>query len=1107
MPQVLDTDENYVFKTVKGTFTYSVKITDPKFATYLRKSKEQYYVGRAEDPKQAVRETQDVDDYTNVFKAAMEDIKQHGGGTVVVPPGSYVTGAIHFAADNTRLHLDDGAEIKFIRTKTYQFYPMTKTRFEGMDLMGFSPLIYAYELENIAITGAGNGEASNGEMGPISTLNGQGDSYNWLPWKTAGTSFWDGTTTNTIPMQQGNNEVYKTTTLDGASMTARDKLIEQVARWTPIEERTYADLTPGNADPILRPVNTLRPSFIEPYRCKNVLISDFYLINSPMWEIHPLLSENVLVKGTHINSHLGNNDGCNPESSQNVIIEENIFNTGDDCIAIKSGRNNDGYTPWNKPTVGVIVRNNEMRDGHGAVTAGSEMSGGIQYVFAHDNIFNSTALQQGLRIKTNSVRGGYLKDVYMKDSEVKALQYPIHSELYYEENDAGTRTPIIENIYISNYRTAEGAKANNLFVYARHYGYTPIKNVNIRDCNFDFTNADLGITAALNNIICGTDINFENVTVNGNLYTSPERSVEIVKLEVGDVEITGDLQLADITGTQVIYATVFASKDLTGTIPSTNNAAYQSYYQSYLSTESSLGTLVNFTADGVVTPLGNNLYKVRVSRDGGVDLTNATRLEVVVRNALFTEDQDFKFFSFHPQVASAVINPTDLRNGKGQLIINFDREMNPIAIGKVTLSGGAKAQYPEWGEGNKSIIYQLEGIGYGETYALSVGEFKSIKEVSSGTGNILSYYNSDLIVPDATPITGLKLSDDSRTLDVYAGESFVLTPTVEPDTATEPISFAFRSSNPTVAGVDEEGTVLARSVGKAVITVSASNPAGSIEAECVVTVLDARGDVNSVELTNLAITIKGTDHLAVLQNDGSYLVGVPYGTDLRSLIVNFSLPHPDATVTPEPRTLQDFSEGRVVFYMITSADGTKTGMIALRAQSLDPTPPISVTEAETDHESANITVSQSSDVMTVKFPGNGLDPGESVFFWFYLQEPAQGSNATFAVQVNDAIFTSAEAPEDTSKDFAITLNAKNIDGEGTTLPEGSYIIIYEGQMSKKSGFTDYTQTTLGVRDDDVNSSSSSGGGCNTGAAFLVLAAAEAAFWIGKNGNKNGKKKN
>ncbi|MDR1157523.1 MAG: hypothetical protein LBK75_04355 [Oscillospiraceae bacterium] len=726
VPKVLDAGGKYIYQTVDGTFEYSVSILDPKFNSYIKANNEEYYVARPGYASQAIRADQSIVDYTAVFAAAIADVKAQGGGTVVVPRGSFATGAIRITGDNIRLHMDDGAEIKFVRTKTYEFYPQVKTRFEGMDLMGFSPLIYAYQVNNIAVTGSGNGNEDT-----RSVLNGQADRYNWLPWKTAGTSFWDGTATNTIPMQQGSTAAYRTVQWsDGTAMTARDHLIKMVEEWAPIEERNYADLNPGTADPILRPANTLRPSFIEPYGCKNVLIADFNLINSPMWEIHPLLSENVMIRGTDINSHLGNNDGCNPESSTNVIIEDNVFNTGDDCIAIKSGRNNDGYTEWNRPTTGVIVRNNEMRDGHGAVTAGSEMSGGIQYVFAHNNVFNSANLAQGLRIKTNSVRGGYLKDVYMKDSVIRQIgTAPIHCTFYYEENDAGTRTPKVENIYVSNYNTAPGVAsiAAAQFLYARQYGYCPVENVNIKDCNFNgFSNAPATNNTALNDIICGRGIRFENVTINGEPYVSPEQSVEIVDIIVDDTSVTDAAQLVGITGSHAVYAVVRSkASNIAGTIAGTSRAAYQAY----LSVGSGLGSAVSLNGNGVVTSLGDDLYKVRLSANA--NLGTATRLEAVVRNALYTEDQDFRYFSLRPAVKGLSF--------RGEwLTIQFDRAMNTAGTGRVTLSGGAAAVDPEWNEEGTQITYALEGIVFGEAYGISVGNF------ADGGSKVMRTYDTAL---------------------------------------------------------------------------------------------------------------------------------------------------------------------------------------------------------------------------------------------------------------------------------------------------------------------------------------------------------------------------
>ena len=135
-----------------------------------------------------------------------------------------------------------------------------------------------------------------------------------------------------------------------------------------------------------------------------------------MWQIHPVLCNNVTVKGVSMVSHGPNNDGCNPESCRDVLIENCFFDTGDDCIAIKSGRNNDGRLVA-IPAENIIIRNCRMKDGHGGVTIGSEVSGGVRNVFTENCDMDSPNLDRALRIKTNSVRGGFIENIFMRNCD------------------------------------------------------------------------------------------------------------------------------------------------------------------------------------------------------------------------------------------------------------------------------------------------------------------------------------------------------------------------------------------------------------------------------------------------------------------------------------------------------------------------------------------------------------------------------------------------------------------------------------------------------------------------------------------------------------------
>jgi polygalacturonase len=223
-------------------------------------------------------------DCTEAFRKAIAACSEAGGGRVVVPAGTYLTGAIHLKS-HVNLHLMKDAIVSFF-TSPEDYLPMVYTRFEGTECMNYSPLVYAYEQENIAITGSG-------------TLDGNAGITNWWRWK------W--------------------TQKD--DVTA---LCEQAEQQVPVENRMYGD------------GHKLRPNMIQPYRCKSILIEGVTIKNSPMWHIHPVLSRNITVRNVTVTGHGPNNDGCNPESSRDVLIENCYFDTGDDCIAIKSGRNADG---------------------------------------------------------------------------------------------------------------------------------------------------------------------------------------------------------------------------------------------------------------------------------------------------------------------------------------------------------------------------------------------------------------------------------------------------------------------------------------------------------------------------------------------------------------------------------------------------------------------------------------------------------------------------------------------------------------------------------------------------------------------------------------------
>jgi polygalacturonase len=232
------------------------------------------------------------------------------------------------------------------------------------------------------------------------------------------------------------------------------------------------------------------------------------ILNSPMWEIHPVLSENVTVRNVKIVSHGPNNDGCDPESCRDVLIEGCSFDTGDDCIALKSGRNADGRR-LAVPVENVIVRNCEMKDGHGGVTIGSEISGGARYVFAENCRMDSPNLDRALRIKTNAMRGGVVEHIYMRNVQVgQVADAVVHVDFYYEEGLRGNFTPVVRDIDVRDVTSGK----SNYGLYLRGFPNAPITGVRLVNC--DFSNVANG-----NRIEAVQGLEMIDVTINGKPAT------------------------------------------------------------------------------------------------------------------------------------------------------------------------------------------------------------------------------------------------------------------------------------------------------------------------------------------------------------------------------------------------------------------------------------------------------------------------------------------------------------------------------------------------------------------------------------------------------------
>ncbi len=407
-------------------------------------------------------------DNTIAIKKAIQKCSSKGGGIVLVPAGKFFTGPIHLES-NVNFHLAEGAEILFSTDPSV--YPIVHTSFEGTELMNYSPLIYAFNKKNIAVTGKG-------------TLNGQSSNENWWPWCSSPRYGWKKDTPN--------------------QKADVSKLMEMADNGIPVAERVF-----GKG-------HYLRPNFIEFFECTNAMIEGVKIVNTPFWVIHPIKSVNVIVDGVTIKSHGPNNDGCDPEYSKNVWIKNTTFDTGDDCIAIKSGRDNDGRRVAIK-SENIIVQDCKMYDGHGGVTIGSEISAGVRNVYVENCLMDSPELDRAIRIKSNSRRGGLIENVFVRNIKVGEVKESVLGiDLHYgvHGNQTGNFMPQVQNIFIENSTVKNGGLYGILA--KGHKGY-PIKNIRFQDVTIEQVETDY----LIENV---EGVKLINTYINGHLMESPKNN-------------------------------------------------------------------------------------------------------------------------------------------------------------------------------------------------------------------------------------------------------------------------------------------------------------------------------------------------------------------------------------------------------------------------------------------------------------------------------------------------------------------------------------------------------------------------------------------------------
>ncbi|UFU06201.1 glycoside hydrolase family 28 protein [Ruania halotolerans] len=375
-----------------------------------------------------------VTDCSAAIAAAIDAVRRAGGGRVVLGAGTYLTGPIRLHS-NIDLHVSAGATVRFI-PEPERYLPPVLTRWQGVEMMGYSPLITAHDAVNVAVTGSG-------------TLDGGADTEHWWPWCGLEEFGW------------------------------HPGVVEQERDWQHLVELVHQGVPP--AERVMAPARNFRPNFIEFYRCEGVWVQGVRIVRSPMWEIHPVLCTGVLVEDVHLDTHGPNNDGVDPESCTDVVIRGCRFDVGDDAIAIKAGREEDAERV-DEPCRNVVIEDCTMTMKYGAFTIGSELTSGVRDVYVRRCTIGGPGLWYGLYIKTNAARGGYVENVYVDDVEASELQREFLSCNFLRgEGLRGPRTPTVRHIRITNVRVGRARRALHLAGFA----HSPIADVHICDSTFE----------------------------------------------------------------------------------------------------------------------------------------------------------------------------------------------------------------------------------------------------------------------------------------------------------------------------------------------------------------------------------------------------------------------------------------------------------------------------------------------------------------------------------------------------------------------------------------------------------------------------------------------
>ena len=322
----------------------------------------------------------------------IEECSVAGGGKVVLKPGEYFCNGPILLQSNVNLHLEAGARLVFSQNPE-DYLPVVFVRWEGVEAYNYSPFIYAHDVKNVALTGKG-------------IIDGNGTARNsFRNWR-------------------------KRQSKDLNSLREMGKNV------IPVKERVF-----GKG-------HFLRPQLIHLVNCKNILLEDFTIVKGSFWLIQPTYCDNLTIRKITVDSNFINNDGVDLDSSTNVLIENCQFNTGDDFVVIKSGRDQDGWRV-NKPCKNIIIRNCASDICLHGISFGSEVSGGVENVYAENLTFKKIR-QYGLQFKSNKDRGGYIRNIVLNGIKIDNVKTCISFTNQYHSYRGGNAPSLFENISINN---------------------------------------------------------------------------------------------------------------------------------------------------------------------------------------------------------------------------------------------------------------------------------------------------------------------------------------------------------------------------------------------------------------------------------------------------------------------------------------------------------------------------------------------------------------------------------------------------------------------------------------------------------------------------------